>query len=235
VDYAADGDLSGYTDEDIADATLWEGDAGDLVAALTAAGFLDADRHIHDWADYAGRLLEKRRQDAERKRLSRGQRPPSPTVPSPSNGHPRDVQRTARVTGPNRTGPNQTLPDRTGPETRDERAAAADAPTPPEALRAFDQLLQRAPGYEPSPEFYEKVLERYRGVDLSEEALKLVGWLAAPPQRRAKRTANTATILNWLKRAGDPPPRKENTHGPPGESTSDAAGDERFAAFRKYG
>jgi hypothetical protein len=86
--------------------------------------------------------------------------------------------------------------------------------SPPEELGAFDRILRRAPGYEPSAEFYEKVVERYRTVDLSEEALKLVGWLGEPPQRKKGRTANTATIFNWLKRATTDRPQeyRNGTH-----------------------
>src|SRR3954463_10759668 len=60
MDYAAEGDLSAYSDEDIADAVSWAGDASTFVTALRAAGFLNADRTIHDWHTYVGRLLEKR-------------------------------------------------------------------------------------------------------------------------------------------------------------------------------
>ena len=59
LDYAPDGDLSAFTDEDIAEAVMWEGDA-DMCAALTSSGFLDDDRRIHNWADYTGRLISTR-------------------------------------------------------------------------------------------------------------------------------------------------------------------------------
>lgn len=73
--YAEDGDLSGYDHEDIADAMMWEGDADDLVQALVncgpgkSAGFLEHDQDgrllVHDWMDYAGKLVEKRRESRE--------------------------------------------------------------------------------------------------------------------------------------------------------------------------
>ncbi len=53
----------------IARAAQWEGDASDFVQALLVSGFLDvdADRYfIHDWDDYAGRLIEKRKANAAR-------------------------------------------------------------------------------------------------------------------------------------------------------------------------
>lgn len=62
----------------------WKGDPDSFVRHLVAVGFLDktpAGYAIHDWSDYAGAHVEKRRKDKDRKRKSRG-------------GH-ADIQRTA--------------------------------------------------------------------------------------------------------------------------------------------
>jgi hypothetical protein len=113
MDYAEDGDVSRYNADDLADAALWEGDAETFWNSLVSAGFLDAENgtsSLHDWDDYAGRLIEKRRQDAERKRRERGHA-------APSNGRPPDVTRPSGVTVPNRTvpvpDPEVTTPERT--------------------------------------------------------------------------------------------------------------------------
>jgi hypothetical protein len=70
LEFAEDGSLAGFTAEDIADAAYWEGNPQQFVEALIAAGFLD-DRGgylaVHDWLDYAGRLLH----DRQRKRSAR--------------------------------------------------------------------------------------------------------------------------------------------------------------------
>jgi hypothetical protein len=77
LDYAQDGDLSKFTDRQIAKGCKWNGDGTLLVQALVDAGFIDAKpRQIHDWGEYAGRLIVKREQDRERKakwRASTGQ------------------------------------------------------------------------------------------------------------------------------------------------------------------
>jgi hypothetical protein len=212
VDNAPEGDLSALEPDEIADGACWEGDASEFLEALIYAGFVDADAdgsRIHEWNEYTGRLIEKRQANAERMRQARAK-------PVPDTNPPRAVyvQRTsgarAGATVPNSTGQNRTVPV---PETRDARAAAAAAPMPPEELRGFDLILQRAPGYAPTAEFYEKILERYRGVDLGEEALKLAGWLNDPRQRAKRRTANAATILTWLKRAATDPSRQEYRNG----------------------
>ncbi len=85
LDNSQDGRLNGVDAEDIADAALWEGDPEDLVNALVRAGFLDRDEQglaVHDWAEYAGRLLDARTRNAARqrefRRRNRDVTPPSP-------------------------------------------------------------------------------------------------------------------------------------------------------------
>lgn len=73
--YADDGDLSGYDHADIADAMMWDGDPTELVNALLncgpagKAGFLeeteDGSLIVHDWFDYAGKLIAKREEARE--------------------------------------------------------------------------------------------------------------------------------------------------------------------------
>jgi hypothetical protein len=123
-DYAAEGDLSTFTDEDIADAIDWEHDPGALIAALTQSGFINDDRQIHDWEDFAQKWIERRQADKERKRAKRQQ--PKP-VQEMSNGHPAEIPSLSGVTGPNHTGPNHTGPDVTSPQPPPRRGGAAPA------------------------------------------------------------------------------------------------------------
>jgi DnaD/phage-associated family protein len=93
VDYAQDGEITQYTPYDIADASGWEGDAEAFFNALIEAGFIDVidDRYfLHDWYDYAGKLIEYRKKDAERKRKSRGN---PKDVQRTSDGHPADIKK----------------------------------------------------------------------------------------------------------------------------------------------
>jgi hypothetical protein len=80
LDYAPDGDLAGYSDDDIAAAADWEGAADAFVAALLScgaggrAGFLEAGSdgyRIHDWADGGGKTIARRRAATERQRAYR--------------------------------------------------------------------------------------------------------------------------------------------------------------------
>jgi len=129
LDYAPEGDLSGFNPEEIAAAVDWTGDPGDLLAALQnvpgtgggrpAPGFINDDLTVHDWHDYAGKLIERRRANAERKRIARAggnvakkkSDPPKQKenaecpadVPGTGAGRPEDGRGTSGATVPNQT------------------------------------------------------------------------------------------------------------------------------------
>lgn len=72
LDNAPDGDLSRLSATAIAVGAGWTGKPEDFVEAAIKAGFLDRDPDgrqglfVHDWHDYAGRLMERRQQWAEK-------------------------------------------------------------------------------------------------------------------------------------------------------------------------
>lgn len=120
MDYTQDGHLGKFEDLDIAIACEWEGEPGELIDALVRSGFLDVDHKIHDWEEYAGRLIERRRADAERKRASR-----HGDVQRTSSGHPADGEESPEDGVRNPTIPNQpnpTEPTETNPTTPPARA-----------------------------------------------------------------------------------------------------------------
>jgi len=67
---ADDGDLTGWSDRQIARCTGWRGDPSELVTVLDSAGWLDGEegsRRIHDWEEHApGYVRDKMRKRAER-------------------------------------------------------------------------------------------------------------------------------------------------------------------------
>ena len=106
LEYAQDGDLTKCDVEDIAIAMDWQGDAQELINALVDVGFLDQmyeSLSIHDWYEYAGRLIERRAEDAERKRKERERKRSSnkkQDVQEMSDGRPDDVTGMSCVTVP---------------------------------------------------------------------------------------------------------------------------------------
>lgn len=89
LDYAKDGDLSRYSEEQIAEGAGYDGDAIDFVAALVDAGFIDRDWRVHDWQQYGGKILRQRDSNSDRQaRFRDRQRSPAKAPADPQrNGY----------------------------------------------------------------------------------------------------------------------------------------------------
>jgi hypothetical protein len=150
--YAPSGDLSDFTDGQIARWADWDGDPGHLVSALKTAGFLDSARTLHDWDEYAGRYIDRRSAEAARKRGARKAAAGRANGASPeaSTGHPPDVRpdvlpraRAEYLTGPdlNRTGPDITTHPLPPPaEGEQQQATAEDCQLWKRALAALPSM-----------------------------------------------------------------------------------------------
>lgn len=93
MDYAPTGDLSAFGPAEISAAADYPGDAEIFAQALRDTGWIDEDGSLHDWYDYAGKLIERKEVNKERMKEARA----------------RIVQATCetRVGLPNLTLPNQ--------------------------------------------------------------------------------------------------------------------------------
>ena len=117
LDFAQEGILTKFDDCDIAEACMWEGDVKIFVDSLIESGFIDKNESvfcIHDWYEYAGRLIERRQSDADRKRGERDKRKKASNKVSnkkPSVGRPADVQGKSKDVLRNSTVPYTTVPN----------------------------------------------------------------------------------------------------------------------------
>ena len=151
LDNAPDGDLSEMDDATIAyGADFPEERAEEFVKALQKARFLDG-KCIHNWEEYAGRLIairesnrERARKARERKRAKGGQKaePKEPEeedapegVREPCANGARSVREACGATRPNRTQRNPTVPNQTkqnitlpNPTTQDTTVPDTTAP-----------------------------------------------------------------------------------------------------------
>lgn len=94
LDFAQDGVLDKFDAEDIAEAMEWKGDEQALLDALMEAEYVDVTDHglvIHDWAEYAGKLLERRAKDRARKRAAAEEAGVPKTFRRKSAGSPQEV------------------------------------------------------------------------------------------------------------------------------------------------
>lgn len=71
INNAPDGDLSKYAPPAIARACYWDKKPEKLIEALTECGWLSEELSLHDWQDYAGRLIDRREANARRNREAR--------------------------------------------------------------------------------------------------------------------------------------------------------------------
>ena len=106
LDNVPDGDLKGLSGTEIALAIGYQGDGDQLVNALIESKWIDSEdeyqnggalkAHLHDWDDYAGKLIDRRNANREKMRQYRNQHEtvtkplrspltvPNPTVPNPT-------------------------------------------------------------------------------------------------------------------------------------------------------
>lgn len=218
LDFAEDGDLTGFNHAEIAQAAMWPGDATAFVNALVECGqasrpgFLEMKERlllIHDWSNYTGRLIERRKADAARKRAVR----------TPSAGHPQDIgtlsaRRPQDIHTPSAvTVPNSTVPNRTEPDP------PSVAPPPTNSNPRWLQTLLGLKGWPQdaatNEEVQEKTQDRFGHLNLEEEAQKFV-WHWQDSER--KLTGARRAWWNWLAgvkpqvepgRHPDEPDRKE--------------------------
>ncbi len=106
-----DGDMGLVSDEEIATAAEWIGDAHQFAAALRSAGFVelgdDGRQKLHDWGDYAGKLIDQRAAERDRSRRRRAEE--RKKKGEATGGRPPVDRQTTVGTVPNRTVPNQDI------------------------------------------------------------------------------------------------------------------------------
>lgn len=175
LDFAQDGLLDKYDAEDIADALQWDGDANQLVEALISSGYIDDTEDglvVHDWAEYAGKLLERRAKDRARKRAAAEAAGVPESVRRSSDGNDEEADGvlnascvTNQPTVPNQPNTtNSTEPNRTEPHQPDG--------DPPLQERRFAEFWKAYPNkvgkagclkawkkLKPSAELFDKIME----------------------------------------------------------------------------
>ncbi len=129
LDNAQDGSLGGVSNRTIASVCDWpERKADKLVEAMRISGWIDTGPDgsmiIHDWSDYAGKLMDRREKDRERKRKTNSK--PTETERT-SAGIPAEVHGNSCATVP-KPYLNRTLPTTEGDNKADGKGPTAGAP-----------------------------------------------------------------------------------------------------------
>jgi hypothetical protein len=153
LDNAQNGSLAGVSDKTIARVCDFpEKKAGKLVAALAEHGFLDYDGEhyfIHDWFDYAGKLMERREKDRSRKRKS------AKEIPDNSTGIPAEQPKNSHATVPI---PYHTVPNhKTEGGKKDSSCGNGEASAPGNSFTAFWDAYPQKIGREKAWEAWKDV------------------------------------------------------------------------------
>lgn len=103
LDNAPTGSLVDITPRMISRAAQWDGDPEKLAKTLIRAGWIDEKEdgtlEIHDWYEYAGKLIDQRQAEKERSRSRRAaaaaSADASPDDPTPTAGRPANSRKKA--------------------------------------------------------------------------------------------------------------------------------------------
>lgn len=137
LDYADDGDITKYSDDEISLAAHWEGPGHDFSSAMRKCGWVEMPGVLHDWLDYAGQFLLGR----ERQKRYRANK--QANSDNKRNGDVTDdVTVTSRVTTtvPYSTIPYHTIPNHTK-KTDGVAAGATAVKEPTDYQRAVEHIL----------------------------------------------------------------------------------------------
>lgn len=156
MDYAPDGSIGKYDAEELAWAMRWKGEPEELLEALIGAGWIDdgpEGLQIHDWYQYAGRLVDMREAKREQDRI-RQQRRRDREKERAENSHANvtrdvtrdgsDVSRTNHTYQPDQ----QDKTDNTDQTDKEPAAAGAERPAPcpyEEIVTAFNMICSSFP------------------------------------------------------------------------------------------
>lgn len=191
MDYAQDGSLAAHDEIDIATAAMWDGDEREFFDAMVRAGFIDLEPpQIHDWPEYAGRLIERRKADAERKRAGRR---------TESSGRPADVQRTSerRRTESVVTVPNLTVPNRTDVLVGNADASPEPIAAPQPKKKPATTKYRR--DFQPAESTLAWARDHgWQGDAFEHEFERFADWHVAKGSRMA---SWDQALMNWLRKA----------------------------------
>jgi len=220
AEVAEDGKLGDFDPGDLERLLRWDGEAGDLVAALVRCGWLDQHEdgslRVHDWHHATGKGLHERALARARKRRQRAAQKDS--VASERDSH-ADVTPSCHAAVPRKSRHKQDGdgdgdgdgedPNSKPPAEKPSAHAPGSAPEEPKAKprkrragpEAFNALLEHPyKGHERALDFFRAEFPAYDGrngrIDLRSKLARIKAWfVAAPP---SKQWTTPSGIHDWL-------------------------------------
>ena len=114
LDNAPSGSLEGISNRNIARAAQWNKEPDTFVEAMKSAGFLDITEdgtlEIHDWYEYAGKLIDQREAEKQRSRRRRAAAAADRRTTAGQTGEHTETSRKATVKGGAHSGMDPSSP-----------------------------------------------------------------------------------------------------------------------------
>lgn len=222
LDNTPDGDITGVSDKTLATVSLWKGSPTLWVQTLREVGLVDETtdtqtpcRTLHDWDDYAGKLVAKR---VSNRRYQREHR---------ERARKDDVRLTSGLrqgaTVPNRTQPYPTVltnVNTTGGNGHTEKTDSSGT-TKKSGRETVDAHSQGNTGYGEfenvmlSEEERAKLNEKLGAAKSADLIEQLSGYMRQSPANTKKYKDHYATILNWARRDDRKPKQHVGADGWP--------------------
>lgn len=213
LDFAQDGDLSRYDAYDIKDATHWDGDEDKMLEALIDTGYIDVYEdgtfHLHDWTEYAGKLLERRAKDRARKREAADTAKKSETFRRKSDGTDAEIGKTRTDSFVTNQPTNQPTnlnqptnqPEEVAEATQPPESPKSQDPTPyKEIVALFHDICNSYPKLRNVSDSRKKAIAaRWKEYGHSLETFReLFEKAEASPFLKGKNSKNWTADFNWL-------------------------------------
>lgn len=224
---APDGDIGRLSNEEIAAAIEWDGDADELVAALVKSRWLDTDADfrliVHDWSEHCPNYLKGGYQNGHKKfadvaARERAKMPKSDgaKLPSLDTSLATEPSYLARATSSEgvATNPIQSNPIQSKSNFCGEAGGQPSPPKPPPfdpssvSYPVFPCVLGKKNGaqtWELQQAYIDELTEMFPAVNVRAEVRKAHGWIMANLSQRKTADGMKSFLFGWVKREQNKP------------------------------
>ncbi len=211
LDNAPSGSLEGISNRNIARAAQWNKEPDAFVEAMKNAGFLDITEdgtlEIHDWYEYAGKLIDQREAEKQRSRRRRAAAAADRrTTAGQPEGQPTDKPENSQQETGGRL--HQTTPEQTTPEKESETldSVMSAGPTPfQQIVDMYHEICKSYPVLRKiSANRKKAIAARWKeyGQDLN-TFRELFEKAEASPFLKGRNDRNWTADFNWLMNSGN--------------------------------
>lgn len=242
---APDGDIGRLSNEEIAAAIEWDGDADELIAALVKSRWLDTDVDfrliVHDWSEHCPNYLRGGYQNGKKKfaDIVARERPPEPTVPkndgaklpSLDTNLATDLRPPSKATSSEGVATNsiqsKSIQGNSSQGICDEAALRPSPPKPPPfdpssvSFPIFPCVLGKKNGpqtWELTAEHIEQLAKIFPGVDVQTEVLAAHEWIMSNLPKRKTADGMRDYLFGWMKREQNKGGSRPRSQAKPPES-----------------